>query len=262
MSNGCSRRGSGAAGSAWRKKPEASLGFANEQAARAVQLKCGESGAASGRLSDDFCVRPFKMRVPEVLAGMEQRDHGICIRVLCGDSIRLVQIATRAGQGEVCHVRSSAESAGHDVFDVKGGTLKRLAHAAVLTAIARPSADLGGQLQGHDHAGCLPSRCKACARRSETFSLHSTSAASSLRSALVRTPSLLRSISVCKRRSAFLGSERRPTDATQDFGADMTADMANQCAEGQPLSIHTVPGRVILPQSRSAHVRLVCTIKD
>jgi adenylosuccinate synthase len=58
-----------------------------------------------------------------------------------------------------------------------------------------------------------------------------------LRSSTVSNPSLLRSINVCKRRSARRGRGNFPTEATQDFGAEMIAAMTEKCSMTLRLSI-------------------------
>lgn len=120
----------------------------------------------------------------------------------------------------------------HDVLDVKRRPLQRLVHSAILTAVACTAPNLSLNVAPRCHAGFRPKRCNASARTKESVSLSSTSASRSSRSRSVNWPSVLRSISSCRRRSACGGNRSLPTDSTQSTGAEMT-DMVKPLVQGR-----------------------------
>jgi hypothetical protein len=128
-----------------------------------------------------------------------------------------------ARQREILQRGAPASAFRNDMFDVKGGFLEAIVHQAILAPPARPRPNCARQFFRDAHYGFLPKICNASARMSDNCSLNSTHASSSSLSEFCKCPSLLRSISSCKRWSAFDGKRRFQTDSIQSIGAAIVA---------------------------------------
>src|SRR5439155_4769518 len=111
------------------------------------------------------------------------------------------------------------------MLDVERGPLQALVHEAILASLSSPCADGGCQLSIQVHPGDLPRSCNALARTSDSRSLSSAKASNSSRSPSLKRPSLLRSISSCRRWSALEGKRRFPRDSIQSTDAAISESM-------------------------------------
>src|SRR5437773_7535552 len=109
------------------------------------------------------------------------------------------------------------------MLNVEGGALERLVHTTIFATTRSPGFDLPRQVSPRHHEGVRPSKYSAWARTRESCSLSSTSASNSARSASVKSPSVLRSMSCCKRSFARDGKRRSLTDSTHSTGATTVA---------------------------------------
>jgi hypothetical protein len=74
---------------------------------------------------------PAEVLGSAVVSGVEQGDDRAGVGIKGFDPIGFPQVTPRAGPGQIDQVRGTATGAWHGMFDVKGGSLKSLVHAAV-----------------------------------------------------------------------------------------------------------------------------------
>lgn len=118
-----------------------------------VQVERSDGGPARGGEAEDAGFLPDEMIRPEVLAWMVKRRGEIGVGISGVRTVRFVQIAARAGEGQVFGHSAATAGAGDDVLEMKGGALKRLAHPAVLAAAASARLDQVCQRSREAHAG-------------------------------------------------------------------------------------------------------------
>lgn len=87
----------------------------------AVHAKHTDGRPPDVRSPDDVDAIPLKVIFPFLLAGMEQRGHGVRSGIDPGEVAALVQIAVDAGEAEIGMVVTTAVLARTDVLDVKCG---------------------------------------------------------------------------------------------------------------------------------------------
>src|SRR4051812_2242371 len=78
---------------------------------------------------------PAEVLQPRVGARIEQGHTLAGLRIECGSTVRFCEVAAGTGPGEVIRLIRAAAGSGQDVFDVKGGPLKRLVHATVFAPL-------------------------------------------------------------------------------------------------------------------------------
>lgn len=78
---------------------------------------------------------------PEVLAWMVKRRGEIRFGIIGVRTVRFVQIAARAGEGQVFGHGAATAGAWYHMLEMKRGSLKGLAHPAVFAAAASARLD-------------------------------------------------------------------------------------------------------------------------
>jgi hypothetical protein len=124
------------------------------------------------------------------------------------------------------------------MLNVEGAALERLVHTAIFTTTCSPGFDLPRPVSPRHHEGVHPSKYSAWARTRESCSLSSTSASNSVRSASVKSPSVLRSMSCCNRSFARDGNRSSPTDSTHSTGAATVAPISNTPCKAKQMCPH------------------------
>jgi hypothetical protein len=158
-----------------------------------------------------------------------------------------MQVASWTGQSEILQQGASTFGLGNNMFDVKCSPLEKFVHPAILAASTSTRPNRARQFFRHTHQGCLPRICSASPRTSDNCSLNSTNASSSSRSDSGNRPSLLRSISSCKRWSALAGKCRLPTASTHSTGAAIVEFTTLAYGAGAQLSMSAAKNPALAP---------------
>src|SRR5712691_3980056 len=206
--------------------------------------------------TDDAITIPTKMGVPVVYAWVKQGNLMASIRVNAFKAVRLVQIAARTCPGQIVELRLSPTRLWNDMLDVECGSLQRLVHMAIFTTACGSVLHMQDDVSSRHHCGARPSNWRAVARTSASVSLSSTSASNSARSASVKSPSVLRSMSCCKRVSARGGKRRALTDSTHANGAATVVPIADAPSQAKLTESvrKTCPLLYRTPRSRSGQI--------
>ncbi len=114
---------------------------------------------------------PLEVVGPAVAAGMIEFGDLICSFVDSNEVWALVPIASRAGQGQVAQLGFPAMLAGDDVVDLKGQSVSRLGHLAVLAQPPGTDPNTLFQVVSHRDEPSLSSHASAFERLA-CFGLH------------------------------------------------------------------------------------------
>ena len=108
----------------WWEERKEFFGLADLDTARMSEIKCSNGRSTNRCLTDDVITVPTKMRLPVVRTWMKQRNLTASIRVGNCNTVRLVQVATRTGPGEILQLRMPTTRLRYHMLDMESGSLQ------------------------------------------------------------------------------------------------------------------------------------------
>jgi hypothetical protein len=121
---------------AWRRvTADHHIGGPNGHGPLPIQSQCGNRRATDRRATkeEETVLRPVKVVLPAVLAGVEQGRDGTPLRIAAGPVRRFPPIAVKTGQGEIVEGVRPPMRQRENVIDRKGHILPLLSGMTVFT---------------------------------------------------------------------------------------------------------------------------------